>query len=95
MQAYNINIPGEASNTFYRIFKSEAEDKELHWHKDNSDRVCYVVEGSDWSIQYDDCLPVQLKEGDIFKINKYDYHRLIRGGSRLVLKIEELIHGCV
>ena len=94
MQPYlNVNIPCESPNTFYRVFESQVEDEELVWHRDHNDRICYVVEGCDWSIQFDNKMPVKLREGDVFRVTKYDYHRLIKGATRLVLKIEELIDG--
>lgn len=74
---------------FYRIFETNVDDEELVWHRDHRDRTCYVVEGEGWKIQFDNKNPVDLKEGDFVSINSMDYHRLLKGSNRLVLKIME------
>lgn len=76
-------------NSFYRIFDMDIEDPELVWHRDKSDRECYVVEGEGWMFQFEDELPFTIREGDTIHISRMDYHRLIAGQSRLVLKIYE------
>lgn len=91
MAAYrNVEIPCE-DNSFYRIFEKDVDDVELVWHRDRADRECYVVDGRGWKIQFDNEMPFELKEGDTIRIKKMDYHRLIKGTTKLILKIKEYI----
>tara|TARA_E500000178_G_scaffold284540_1_gene285790 strand:+ start:36638 stop:36904 length:267 start_codon:yes stop_codon:yes gene_type:complete len=59
------------------------------WHRDHEDRKITVLEGENWKFQYDNQLPVNLNKGDIIHVNKNEYHRIIKGDSNLVVKIEE------
>ena len=75
---------------FYRIFDPTKEDMEFVWHRDERDRTCIVIEGEGWKLQMDNDIPIELKEGDLISITKMNYHRLIKGKNRLVMKIMEL-----
>ena len=84
----NYTIPGE--DFFYRIFDIAAEiEEELVWHRDLRDRDVYVVQANGWQFQFDNEVPFEMQEGDTIHINKMDYHRIIKGHDRLVLKIKE------
>ena len=83
---YNDNFDG---NKIIREFSEKINPSELVWHRDYKDRKVKVLEGSGWKIQYDNCLPVELKEGDEFKIMSMDYHRILKGTTKLVIEIEE------
>jgi hypothetical protein len=48
-----------------------------------------VIDGNDWKFQYDNELPISINKGDIIHVNKYEYHRIIKGSSDLIIKIEE------
>lgn len=63
---------------------------EYIWHRDERDRMCIVIEGDGWQFQKDEDLPFELHEGDVVSITKLNYHRLIKGNNRLVMKIMEL-----
>lgn len=73
----------------YRIFEGDVSEIELVWHRDETDRKIHVIMGHGWKIQYDNELPVELKEGDTFDIEKMKYHRIHRGVTGLVLRIDE------
>lgn len=73
----------------YRIFESDVSEIELTWHRDKQNRKIHVVSGFDWKLQYDNELPIDLKEGDVIEIQKMRYHRIIRGSTGLILRIEE------
>jgi hypothetical protein len=76
-------------NEFIRRF-SDADEKEFVWHRDIRSRTITVKDSSnDWFIQYDNNLPVKLLNGEKWFIQKYRYHRLIKGTGPLVLHIEE------
>ena len=46
-----------------------------------------ILEGEGWQFQIQDCLPWLLKKGMVFRIQKTEYHRLIKGATPLKLRI--------
>ena len=48
-----------------------------------------VVSGDGWKLQMDNKLPEDLREGMTYRIPKMEYHRVIKGTNKLVLKIKE------
>ena len=83
------NIEVNDGGFFYRVFEEDVFDEELIWHRDRKDRDVYVIEANGWKFQFDNELPFELQEGDTLHIRKMDYHRIIRGIGKLVLKIVE------
>lgn len=79
------------NNTFIRTFSKDVLSEELVWHRDRENRSVEVLEGENWEIQLEDRLPEQLKVGQTYIIPAYTFHRVKRGTSDLVLKIEELL----
>ena len=77
------------NGSILRTFSKDVVSEELVWHKDKLDRRVEVIEGSGWEIQVENGLPRQLKEGDTVWIPALTYHRIKRGTTDLVLKIEE------
>ena len=73
-----------------RTFSTEHAEEEFVWHRDKEKREVTVLEGEGWQFQFDDCLPMLLREEQMFVIPKMMYHRLIRGKTDLVLKVERL-----
>ena len=59
-----------SDNDSVRTFNSNVDSSELVWHRDREDRTVTVLEGKGWSFQYDDQLPIELKEGDQFLIER-------------------------
>jgi hypothetical protein len=72
------------SNGVTRTFESTISDTDLLWHRDQEDRTLKVVGNTDWKIQLDNELP---KDIDGVKIEKYAWHRLIKGTGKLVIEI--------
>ena len=72
-----------------REFKKNVESEELVWHRDEANRVVEVIKGRGWKFQRENFLPVEICEGDSFKIPAGQFHRLIKGNSDLVVKIFE------
>ena len=72
-----------------RRFDEEVDSEELVWHRDKHTREVTVVEGTDWKLQLDNQIPVTLERGRLYKIPKMEYHRLIKGTGKLVVKIWE------
>lgn len=72
-----------------REFLDDVDDEELVWHRDKQTREVTVLEGTGWSLQLDNQLPKQLERGKLYTIPKMEYHRLIKGTGKLVVKIWE------
>ena len=77
------------NGVFLRSFSKDTLTEELVWHRDRLDRRVEVLEGTGWEIQVENGLPRQLKEGDTVWIPALTYHRIKRGTTDLVLRIEE------
>ena len=80
-----------ASDHFLREFRHDVDTKELVWHRDRNDRKVVAISGSGWKIQYDNKLPQLIEVGKPFFIKAFEYHRLHKGSSSLILKIKEMI----
>jgi hypothetical protein len=79
-----------ANNQYIREFvANENRDDIEEWHRDREDRIVEVVENTDWLLQMDNELP-QLLKGKYF-IKKENYHRVITGKGKLIVKITKLI----
>ena len=74
-------------NCVIREFGENIDPIELMWHRDNEDRVVEVLNQTDWFFQYDNELPIPLKENVSLKIARHDWHRVIKGTGNLRLKI--------
>ncbi len=70
-----------------REFGDDIDPIELMWHRDDEDRVVKVLNETDWYFQYDNQLPIPLKENASLKIARHDWHRVIKGTTKLRLKI--------
>lgn len=70
-----------------RVFESNVDSGELHWHRDRENRLIEVLEGNGWMLQLDDELPVEMKVGNQYLIPEGVYHRTIKGNGDLKIKI--------
>ncbi len=70
-----------------RVFESNVDSGELHWHRDRENRLIEVLEGNGWMLQLDDELPVEMKMGSQYLIPEGIYHRTIKGNGDLKIKI--------
>jgi hypothetical protein len=77
------------SGKILRTFSKDVLAEELVWHRDKNNRIIEVVEGEGWEIQFDDKLPEPLEKGKEYVIPAYTFHRIKRGKTDLVIKIEE------
>ncbi len=68
-----------------REFNENIDPIELKWHRDREDRIVEIVGKTDWKIELENQLPTSLNES-IF-IPKGEWHRLVKGNNKLVLKI--------
>jgi len=74
------------NNQYIREFAADNNrDAVEEWHRDREDRIVEVIENSDWLFQMDNELPVLLKEK--LYIPKENYHRVIMGKGKLIVKI--------
>ena len=76
-------------NIFLREFKEEVDSGELKWHMDKEDRQVKVIKSNGWKLQLDNQLPIYLEEGKTYFIEKYSFHRVIKGFGNLVVEIEK------
>ncbi len=71
-----------------RTFSDSVEDKELKWHQDLEDRYIKPLHETDWKIQLDDELPVNLSINEEIYIPEGIWHRLIKGSGNLKLQVK-------
>ena len=77
-------------NKDIRTFKvNEIQDSDLVWHADKENRIISIVEGEGWRFQRDNELPMYLSKGDKLKIPEGQIHRILKGTTDLVIKIEK------
>ena len=71
-----------------REFGPNIDPIHLMWHRDNEDRLVEVLEvGTDWQFQRDNSLPELLSNGDKLFIRRHEWHRVIKGFGKLLIKI--------
>ncbi len=81
-----------SQHSFIRTFDRNVDEKLLEWHRDEKERLVYVIHsGIGWKFQRDNELPILLiSNQSVFRIKAEEYHRLIKGDEGpLVLYIEE------
>ena len=81
------------NGVFLRTFSKDVLSEELVWHRDHNDRIVEVLDGENWEIQFVNQLPQTLKVGEEYVIPAYTYHRIKRGTTDLVVKIQENLEG--
>lgn len=86
MQPYKQSI---SDNVIYREFNDDIDPIELVWHRDEKDREVEVLQGEGWFFQFDNELPLELRQGVKISIPKLTYHRVIKGTGPLKIKIQE------
>lgn len=75
-------------NSKIRVFNSDVDSGELHWHRDRETRLIEVIEGNGWELQLDNKLPVKMDVGCEYLIPEGIYHRTIKGNGNLKIKIK-------
>lgn len=78
------------NNIIIRSFSKNIPPDELKWHRDEKDRIIKVIKGNNWFYQMDDSMPVEMKAGMEFFIQKDSWHRIIAGVNELIVQITEL-----
>lgn len=78
------------NNIFLRTFDASTPEEEMVWHRDEKDRIVTVMLGEGWELQFENSLPLTMKQGDQFFIEAKTYHRIKRGYTNLTVRIEEL-----
>ena len=68
-----------------RLFSQEIDESELMWHRDEEDREIISILKTDWKIQLENELPIDLNSS--VKIKAGEWHRLIKGNGNLEIKI--------
>lgn len=70
-----------------REFTELIDPIELMWHRDDEERFIESLHETDWMIQLDNSLPINIIEQ--ISIPKHAWHRLIKGSGNLTLKIHK------
>ena len=70
-----------------REFSENIDPIELMWHRDDEDRTIEIVGETNWQIQLEDQLPTSLNT-PLF-IPKHEWHRVIKGEGKLIIKIHK------
>lgn len=73
-----------------RTFSEKLDESDLKWHWDEQDRLVSPTHKTDWMFQFDDELPISLKEGEEIFIEAGRYHRVIKGSGDLKVKVKFL-----
>lgn len=71
-----------------RLFSQEIDERELMWHRDEEDREIISISKTDWKIQLENELPIELNS--LVKIKAGEWHRVIKGNGDLKIKIKRL-----
>ena len=79
----------QKENFINRTFDENVLEEELIWHRDRKNRYIKVVESNGWKFQYDNELPIELREGTTYFIEAMQYHRVIKGKGKLEIEIRE------
>lgn len=72
-------------DTVIRTFNESIDPIELKWHRDDESRTIVSISPSDWKIQLENRLPMDITT-PIF-IERGEWHRLIKGNGELKVKI--------
>jgi quercetin dioxygenase-like cupin family protein len=73
-----------------RVFQlNKVDESDLVWHTDEENRLITVLEGEGWRFQRDNELPIELSKGDKLKIPEGQIHRILKGTTDLIIKIEK------
>ena len=83
------DISSLVPNVFTRILSVGVDSSELEWHRDEKDREVTVVSGTGWSLQFEDSIPIRLEKGLTYQIKALQYHRVHKGDTDLILRIQE------
>jgi hypothetical protein len=79
----------EKEGKLVRTFSPDVESEELKWHQDLKDRKVTIIESDGWMFQFENELPNKLENAKQIFIPKLVWHRVLKGGGRLVVEIEE------
>lgn len=76
-------------NWIIREFTENIDPIELMWHRDDEYRVVESLGKTDWMIQLDNQLPINITEQ--IEIPRHAWHRLIKGSGNLTVKIHKKV----
>jgi quercetin dioxygenase-like cupin family protein len=80
----------ESGGYVIREFDKSLDPIHLLWHRDDEDRLVEVLEcGQGWKMQMDDQLPTSLEPGVSIFILRHQWHRVIKGEGKLLVKIHK------
>ena len=75
-----------SNDTRIRKFMQSSEEGEFVWHRDEEDRLVICERETDWMLQIDNDLPIELSNCRIY-IPSGKWHRIIKGSGDLEVQI--------
>lgn len=89
--SFDSGIPYQSEevceNVEIRKFSSNINPNWLKWHSDLEDRIVIPVNDNDWKFQFDNELPIKIDKPIIIESGRI--HRVIKGKSELIIKIQK------
>lgn len=75
------------NNEFIRLFYANLDTSELIWHWDREDRDIQVLQAGGWKYEEEGLKVKALKDGEQFFIPQGKWHRVLKGGGDLIIKV--------
>ena len=76
-------------NIIIRTFEESTDSEDFMWHRDQEDRLVEAINNSNWQIQLEDSLPINLRTRESIEIPKGIWHRIIKGTGIAIYKIKK------
>ncbi len=76
-------------NIIIRTFEESTDSEDFMWHRDQEDRLVEAINNSNWQIQLEDSLPINLRTRESIEITKGIWHRIIKGTGIAIYKIKK------
>jgi hypothetical protein len=77
----------ETQDYIIREFDENIDPIELMWHRDLENRLIESIEPTDWKIQLEDQLPMNMDKPIFIPVKVW--HRTIKGTGKLIIKINK------
>lgn len=84
-------IEVEYDDYLIRTFMPTFPEYLFKWHTDNETRELEILNNTDFKFQFDNEMPMSLREGQKIKVPKGTFHRLIKGNIPVSIKITKFI----
>lgn len=65
----------------FRYFDENVNNYDLNWHMDKEDRNIELLSGSEYYLQFENCLPIRIIKQKTYYIPKNTWHRLLKSSD--------------